>query len=119
MINNKKLVSFLLRAGLACVFLYAATASLLEPSSWVGFIATQLRNILPEKLLLSGFSLYEIALSLWLLSGKKIFVSAIVSGITLSLIIFQNIMSLDIVFRDLAILSGALALAALHYKDTE
>jgi len=35
---NKVLISFLLRSGLAIVFIYAALSSILQPLNWTGYI---------------------------------------------------------------------------------
>ena len=113
---STSLVSFLLRVGLAIVFLYAAVASFIEPDAWIGYLPIFLRHIFPASILLGGFSIYEILLSLWLLSGKKTLYAASLSAITLIGIIFANIGALDIIFRDFAILFSALALAALSYR---
>ena len=111
--KNEQFISFLLRAGLAVVFLYAAVASFLDPNSWIGFLPQFLRNIVPANILLILFSIYEIILGLWLLSGKKIYPAAILAIITMASIVIFNMGALDIVFRDVAILFAALALAVL------
>lgn len=110
------LVSFLLRIGLASVFLYAAVAAFIEPDAWIGYLPIFLRHMFPANLLLAGFSAYQILLSFWLLSGKKALYAALLSALTLVGIIIANIGALDIVFRDFAILFAALALAALSYS---
>ncbi len=117
-IKNERLVSFFLRVGLAVVFLYAAIASFLEPDNWVGFLPHFLKALFPARLLLGGFSVYEIILSFWLLSDKKIFPAAVLAALTLFFIIVPNLTPslFDIVFRDVAILSSAIALAILEYK---
>ena len=112
--KNERLARLLLRVGLALVFLYAAVASTLDPSSWVGFLPAFLRNLIPQALLLSLFSLYQVGLGLWLLSGKKIYAAGILASVTLAAIIVSNITLLDVVFRDVAIFFAALALTALH-----
>ena len=106
-------VSFLLRSGLSLAFLYAASAAFLDPQSWIGFLPRPMRAILPADMLLVAFSIYEIGLSLWLLSNHKTFAAALVAAATLLAITLANIYSLDIVFRDVALLFMALALAAL------
>ena len=117
--NNKYLVSFLLRIGLVIAFLYAAVASFLDPNSWIGFLPQWLRNIFPANLLLIGFSVYEVGLSLWLLAGKKTFPAAIFSIATMLGIIIVNMRALDIVFRDVAIMFMAIALAVLSKSKSE
>lgn len=111
------MVSFLLRIGLAIVFLYAAIASFLDPLAWIGFFPSFLRDLFDANKLLMFFSVFEIALALWLLSGARAFLSGIVAAATLSGIILGNLEILDIVFRDVAILFAALALVVLHKED--
>ncbi|MBI2620731.1 hypothetical protein HYW61_00705 [candidate division WWE3 bacterium] len=111
-----KLASFLLRVGLAVAFLYAAVGSFLEPGSWVGYFPSFLKRVVPEKILLDGFFLYQVGLSLWLLSGKHIVKAGLAAAITLALIIISNFNLLDILFRDVAIFVSALALISLHIK---
>ena len=108
------LISFFLRVGLAVVFLYAAISSFLNPLSWLGFFPLWLRNIIPDTVLLFTFSIYELILSLWLFSSWRAYYAALLSGLTLLAIIIGNIGALDIIFRDIAILLMAVALAILH-----
>lgn len=111
--KNEKLALFLLRLGIASVFLYAAIAATLEPSNWIGYLPQFLRSIFPAETLLRLFSAYQVVLSLWLLWGKKIFWASLLSILTFIAIITVNIGSLDIVFRDIAILFAALSLAVV------
>lgn len=113
------LISFLLRAGIATVFLYAAIASFLDPFSWIGFFPAWLREIFDPALLLMGFSIFEIALGLWIFSGVMVREAAVVASITLFAIVLGNLGALDIVFRDVAILFAALALVAVGQKERE
>lgn len=115
----KSLVSFLLRAGLATVFLYAAVASFLDPFSWIGFFPEWLRGVFDANSLLMIFSTFEIGFALWLLSGYKAFYSALVAAGTMLAIISANLGLLDIVFRDVAILFSALALVALEANEAK
>jgi len=115
--KNYKLALFLLRLGIASVFLYAAIAAYLEPQNWIGYIPQFFRNIFPANVLLMLFGAYQIILSLWLLWGKKIFWASLLSILTFIAIIIANIWSLDIVFRDIAILFAAFSLAVLTYES--
>lgn len=108
------LVSLLLRIGLAVVFLYAAVASMLEPSAWIGFFPQFLQDIFSPGLLLLLFSLYQAFLALWLLSGIKIAWSALLASATIFTIVVANYRITDIIFRDIAIFFAALALVFLH-----
>ncbi len=114
--KNHNLELFLLRLGIASVFLYAAIAGCLEPQNWIGYLPQFLRNIFPATTLLMFLGIYEIILSLWLLWGKKVFWAALISAFTLLGIIVTNIGALDIVFRDIAILFAALSLAVSTYE---
>lgn len=117
--NQKNLPDILLRVGLASVFLYAAVASFVKPLSWIGFFPAFMQHVFPGYLILNIFSVYEIVLALWILSGKKVFYAAILAALTLSGIIVFNLTILDIVFRDFAIIFAALALAALNYHKRD
>ena len=114
--NSIPTVSFLLRVGLASTFLYAAIASFFDPYSWIGYFPAFMKGIVPDSVLLNGFSIYEILLSLWLLSGKEQFYAAILSALTIAGIIIFNLGLLDVIFRDFAILFSAAALAVLSYQ---
>ncbi|OHA63688.1 MAG: hypothetical protein A2842_01310 [Candidatus Wildermuthbacteria bacterium RIFCSPHIGHO2_01_FULL_48_25] len=105
--------TLLLRIGLAFVFFYAAVSSFFEPLNWIGFFPQFLRGLIPQNLLLSGFSLFEVGMGLWLLSGKKAFAAAFISAVSLLGIVLFNLGSLDIMFRDIGLFFAALALLFL------
>ncbi len=113
--NYAPLASLTLRIGLALVFLYAAIASLLNPGSWSVYLPSWIGTVIPLTLFLTFFSIYQILLALWLLSGKYIYPASLLAALTLLGIIFHNIADLDIIFRDIAIFSAAVALALLSY----
>lgn len=116
--NRGLFVSFILRSGLALVFLYAGVASLLDPTSWIGFIPGWLRGIIPAETFLVVHAGGEIILGLWLISGKNAYAAAIISALAMGAIIVFNLGALDIVFRDVAILGMAIALAVLNRADS-
>lgn len=113
---NIKLVSLFLRIGIAFTFLYAAIDGFLNPDSWIGFLPPIMTNIVPGEILLPIFSVYEIILGLWLLSGWKSFYPAVLSAATMVGIIVSSPSQFIITFRDVAIFFSALALAFLHKK---
>ncbi len=117
--HNPRLVNILLRLSVASVFFYAGLASLLDPYSWMGYLPPVLRSMFPENLLLMFFSVYELALAVWVLSGWKTFVSASLAALTLLIIISVNYAQMDILFRDLAIFFAAGALIAGSYSNTK
>ncbi len=118
MSEGKKIVfltNLFLRIGLAFVLLYAAFASFLRPDLWEGYLPVILQRIIPANLLLEAFSVMEILLAAWLLSGKKTFYAASFAALVLFGIIVSNFGVMDIVFRDVDIFFSALTLAALSY----
>lgn len=78
-----------------------------------------MRSLAPEPLLLSSFSLFEVLLGLWLLSGKKLFYAAGISAMVFSGITIFNLGALDIVFRDVGLFFAALALALLARRTID
>lgn len=117
MLRTKNLPSILLRVGLVLVFLYAAVDSFLEPLVWQSYLPGFLTDLVPAKQLLVVFSVYEIILSVWLISSRAIFYAALLSALTLFGILITNLAALVITFRDIGLLFAALALAALHKPD--
>lgn len=103
---KKETPFILLRVGLAFAFLYAAISAFITPSSWLGFLPSFLRTTT----ILALFSIVEIIVALWLLSGKKVFYASILSVLMLLGIILFNLGALEIIFRDVTILLAALAL---------
>ncbi|MEK7090212.1 MAG: hypothetical protein AAB930_01365 [Patescibacteria group bacterium] len=108
--------SLLLRTGLAFAFFYAAGASYFDQTSWIGFFPDFLRQMFPEKFLLGGFSLFEVILGLWLLSGRYQFWAGLVSAGALAGIVMFNLSLMDIVFRDISLVFAALGITALASK---
>ncbi|MCH8244531.1 hypothetical protein IIB97_01430 [Patescibacteria group bacterium] len=106
--------SLLLRVGLAFTLFYVALGSFVEPINWIGFFPEFLFRLgISEGLVLIGFSLYEVILGLWLLSGKKVVYPALLSALTFFGIVVVNLGAMDIVFRDAGLFFAALALAKL------
>ena len=116
-IPQQRLISFLLRIAIAVPFLYAAISATLQPENWMGYFPSWLRAIIPGALLLAGFSLYQGALSVWLLSGKRMLYPSLLSVLTLLAITTANITLLDIVFRDVGLLFAAITLMVIHWQD--
>lgn len=115
--KNEKLVSLLLRIGLASVLLYAAVDSFVNPLEWVGFFPAWMRAIVDGNVLLWFFSLYELTLGIWLLSGKMMRYAGLLSAATFTGIVVANLGAFDLVFRDVTMVFSALALAALHWEQ--
>jgi uncharacterized membrane protein YphA (DoxX/SURF4 family) len=83
--NN--LSTLLLRIGLAIVFTYATVSSFKNPQDWIGYIPQFAKDAISGNILLKLFSIYELSLALWLLSGKYVKYAATLAAITLSVII--------------------------------
>ena len=114
--NREALVSFLLRAGLCVVFLYAGIAALVNPENWIGFVPQWVNIFISRDIFLIMHGITDIVIGLWLISDFKPFWAGLIASLSLSSIIFVNFTQLEIIFRDVAILSAALALMALSYK---
>ncbi|MBI2484384.1 hypothetical protein HYV71_04335 [Candidatus Uhrbacteria bacterium] len=117
--KKERVVSLLLRVGLAAVFGYAGVAAFLQPTSWIGYIPEFLRESFDSRFLLTVFSGAEIIVALWLLSGRYLFMAGIISALAILGILTFNLGLFDVVFRDIAIFFAALALAYLETKDPE
>ena len=76
-----------------------------------------MRGIVPDQLLLSGFSLVEIGLSLWLLSGFYVKYAALLAAAMMIGIVVLNPLLLPITFRDVGLFIAALALYAEESKS--
>lgn len=116
-LTAKKLTSWLLRIGLAVVFLYAAVSGTLNPREWIGYLPSFAVEHLPAAQLLKFFSIYELALSVWLLSGFYVRYAALLAAVTLLGIVVTNFSLLAISFRDIGLLFAALALAAHSWQE--
>ncbi|MBI2133438.1 hypothetical protein HYU11_02030 [Candidatus Woesearchaeota archaeon] len=111
MTSREKLASLVLRLGIAIVLLYSSISLIVQQESWARLSGIEL-IIEPESAILL-FLLFQILLSLWLVSGIMIFEAAIVSAATLLLITLFNT---GFFARDAAIISGSMALIVLNHK---
>lgn len=109
----KQLAPLLLRIGLATVFIYAAIAAYIDPNEWVGYLPSLLTDHIDAKAVLPFFSLFELALAAWLMSGVYVRYAALFAAVTLSGIVIFNFSLFAISFRDIGLVFAALALAAL------
>lgn len=105
-----RIASWILRIGLAAVFLYASISSLQHPLEWVGFLPNFLTKTISATTLLKIFAVYELALAVWLLSGKLLKYSALICALTLAGIVVVNPSQLITTFRDIGLVFMAVAL---------
>lgn len=101
----------LLRIAIALAFLYPAISSLITPAAWIGYFPHFMLGVVPDAVLLAIWSLVEVILALWILSGKWIFLPSLIACVALLGIVLFNLPLLDIVFRDVALALVALYLA--------
>lgn len=109
-LNFKNPVSLLLRLGLAIVFLYASISAFLVPDEWVGYLPQFMRDVVPADILLPIFSVFELTLAVWLLSGLYVKYAALLVAATLAGIVVFNFELFAISFRDIALIFAAIAL---------
>ena len=114
--NKINLATWLIIIGLATVLLYAAFDSFTDPEEWIGYFPHWMRGIVSDSLSLNSFSIFEIALSFWLLSRKYLFYSGIICALLMLGIVVFNPSQFGVTFRDIGIFFAALALSALNYK---
>lgn len=114
--NKQNLATLLLRSGLALILLYAAIGSLVDPREWIGYFPSFLTDHLPAATLLKVFSVYELALAAWLLSGVYVRWAALLCAATLGGIVLANFELFAITFRDIALIFAALALSLLTWE---
>ncbi|HEV2403454.1 MAG TPA: DoxX family membrane protein [Candidatus Saccharimonadales bacterium] len=112
-IQNVSIVTWLLRIGLAFVFLYACVSSLEHPLEWVGFLPSFLTKVMAATTTLKIFAGYELLLGIWVLSGKFLRYSSVVCALTLAGIVILNFGQLITTFRDVGLVFMALALYAI------
>lgn len=108
--------SLSLRLGLGFVFLFAAFSGFLHPQNYIHFIPELPIHIMSKEMMLQFFEIYELALVAWLLSGKFLLYGAILSALTISFLTAVNLGDFNILFRNIAIIFGAVALAILSWK---
>ena len=105
-------ISLVLRIGLAFAFLYPPISAFFDPFSWIGYFPNIAHAIIPnDMLLLHTFGVFEVALALWILSGRGPFYSSSLAAFVLIVIVIFNYPQMDVLFRDLSIAAMAIALA--------
>src|SRR5262249_28791221 len=98
--NNPKLASWILRLGLVFVFAYAGIEGLMHPLMWIGYMPAFLIKHFDANTLLKVFSITELVLAAWLLSGKFLRFAALASAVMLAGITLSNLPNFLITFRD-------------------
>ena len=111
----------LLRIGAALAFLYPPFSALTgDPYTWFGYFPPFVQGYLPDLVLLHAFGAVEIIIGLWILSGYKIFIPAMLATAMLLGIVAFNLSQFDVLFRDVTIACLTFALALMHWpKNNE
>ena len=74
---------------------------------------------MPDLVLLHAFGAVEILIGLWILSGYKIFIPALLATVMLLGIVTFNFSQFDVLFRDVTIACLTLSLALMHWPKKE
>lgn len=107
---------FLLRIGIAFTFLYAGVSSLIEPSDWIWYVPDFTDKVIPKEISLFLFSIAEVILGVWLISGWKTKFAALISTLILGGITLLSLNAFQITFRDVGLVLAALALFSISKK---
>ncbi len=114
--TNGVAISWLLRIGLAAVFLYAAVDAFREPQAWIFYVPHFTTHFISAKTSLDAISVAQIVLAVGLLVGKYLRVLAVISVALLGGIVIFNLNTLLLTFRDIGLLFMALALFFVEEK---
>lgn len=117
--NKSKLAIWFLRIGLAFVFIYASIEIYLSPDNFLKYIPRYILDIIPINLFLHSFGIAEVLLAVWLLSGWKGQYPSFLSLVVMVGIVVFNMEYFQVLFRNVAIAFGALALLLLEMKVEE
>lgn len=115
--RNIKLAAWFLRVGLAFVFTYASIEMIINPQNFLKYTPTLILDIFPETTFLYSFGFAEFLLAIWLLTKWKSEYSSILSVMLMVGIIAVNPEHFHILFRNVAIAFGGLALLMLETKQ--
>ena len=108
-----------MRVGLAFVFVYATVEIYLAPDNFIKYVPDFVLEMVPLNLFLPVFGVVEIVLAVWLLSGWKGYYPSFLSFLMMAGIVAFNIEYFQILFRNVAIGFGSLALVALELSSNE
>ena len=118
--HHARTAYLLLRVGAALAFLYPPFSALTgDPYTWLGYFPPFVQGYLPDLVLLHAFGVIEIIIGLWILSGYKIFIPAMLATAMLLGIVAFNLSQFDVLFRDITIACLTFALALMHWPKKE
>lgn len=118
--TKNELAKWFLRVGLAFVFLYASVEIYFHPANFLKYVPQFVQDSLPLDLFLLLFGVFEVAIAVWLLTGWKGQYPSLLSVLMIIGIVAFNMEYFQILFRNVAIGFGGLALVVLELtKDKE
>lgn len=115
--NNSSIAKWCLRFGLAFVFVYASIEIFLSPERFLKYVPYFIIQLVPSDLFLPAFGVSEILLAMWLLSGWKVHFPSMLAALMMAAIVVFNMDYFQILFRNVAIGFGAIALVLLETYD--
>lgn len=105
---------WLLRVGLAFVFFYASVEIFVNQENFLKYIPYFVLQIVPKDIFLPVFAVVEVVLGVWLLTGWKGQYAPLLSAFLMAGIVVFNMEYFSILFRNVAICFGSLALVVLE-----
>lgn len=112
--NTLRAVDLLLRLGVSFALLYPPFNAFLDPYQWLGYFPSFVMDVVPNMLLLYGFSMLLIVAGLWVLSGKHIFIPSVFSVVVFVLVVLLNLGDFQTLFSTVSVVCMAIALTLLH-----
>ena len=110
------LAKWFLRLGLAFVYGYVSFEIYFTPTNFLKYVPPSMQTIMPINLFLLLFGIFEVLLTLWFLSGWHTEYAGLISFCVMAGIIAPNLAFFTVLFRNIAIATSSLALAALDWK---
>jgi len=109
-LNFKKIDSeILLRVGLGLIFIYAGLQSLLDPSSWIGFLPYWLTPIIHPAIAIKIHAIISLIVGFSLLAGFRLKLFSVLAFLELAaILIFYGVD--NVTFRDFGLATAAIAL---------
>jgi hypothetical protein len=115
--NQNQLAKWFLRIGMAFVLVYASVEIYVNPENFLKYVPKFMTNMVPLDLFLNSFGVIEVLLAVWLLSGWKGQYPSLLSALMMAGIVVFNMEYFQILFRNVAIGFGGLALIALELAN--
>jgi len=116
--EKKNAAIIALRLGLAFAFLYPAIVSLIAPTDWIGFAPRVMQDMFGRENFLTLFSILEILVGISILVMSRPFFPLLAAVAILGGVIYFNLGSFDLVFRDVSIIAMAVALLMLTKRHS-